>query len=73
MTPFQTALYGGVLLLSFIIALAQYTQTDLDVTLYILAFVGGFFGVFIIAIVDDDLQTDKQIKKSLDKKNNNKH
>lgn len=57
-------------MLSFVIALATYTNTDLDVTLYILSFVGVFVGSFFVTIIDDELQTDKKIKKSLDKRNN---
>lgn len=57
-------------MLSFVIALATYTNTDLDVTLYILSFVGVFVGSFFVTIIDDDLKLDKQIKKSLDKRNN---
>lgn len=56
-------------MLSFVIALATYTDTDLDITLYILSFVGVFVASFFVTIIDDDLKLDKQIKKSLDKRN----
>lgn len=70
MNPFVMSLFSGAVMLSFVIALATYTNTDLDITLYILSFVGVFVGSFFVTIIDDDLKLDKQIKKSLDKRNN---
>lgn len=64
------ALFSGAIMLSFVIALASYTNTDLDITLYILSFVGVFIGSFFVAIIDDDLKVDKKINKDKAKTHN---
>lgn len=70
MMAFLMVLLSGGLFDVILFGLSSFSGTTLDYAVYVIGFLGVFAPVFFIVLLDDDLKTDKQVKKSSDTRHN---